>query len=393
MSAQTTPTLNVEDIIIVGAGPAGAYLAYLLAQNGIYATIIDDSHPREKPCGGAISPFALSKFPILERAPHSRTIDRIMAVSPKGREAMLHVPKDSGMVVYREHLDWYLLQQALNHGAKLVRERVTDIEGKTDGWLIRTRSGEFSSRIVVGADGVNSVVRRRIVGHIPRKNIGACIGYFARGYEKDYGIIRFLDGCNGYAWVFPRETHASIGLGMDMKQARNLRGHLTEFAKQYVPNMETPSRYGALIPAIREPHFFDMPCSGPNWILVGDAAGHVNPITGEGVLYALWSAELASRALTEGNPGKFDALWREEYYPELVEACRLVRFIYSARVLNFFVGRASRSKAAERILADLLADPQSYRGLVKRAILSLPMILFESTLGSTRLVRVPSSER
>jgi len=375
------PMLNVEDIIIVGAGPAGAYLAYLLARNGIHATIFDDSHPREKPCGGAISPFALRKFPILERVPHSRTIDRIMAVSPKGREAMLHLPKDSGMVVSREHLDWYLLQQAVNHGAKLVKERVTDIEGKADGWLIRTRNGESSSRIVIGADGVNSVVRRRIVGHIPRKNIAACIGYFARGYEKDYGIIRFLDGCNGYAWIFPRETHASIGVGMDIKRANNLRGHLNGFVEQYIPNMEKPSRYGALIPAIREPSFFNMPCSGLNWILIGDAAGHVNPITGEGILYALWSAELASRALTEGNPSKFDVLWRGEYYPELVEACRLVRFIYSARVLNFFITRASRSKAAERILAELFTNAQSYRGLVKRVLASLPGILLESTLG------------
>jgi len=123
-----------------------------------------------------------------------------------------------------------------------------------------------------------------------------------------------------------------------------------------------------------------MPCSGLNWILIGDAAGHVNPITGEGILYALWSAELASRALTEGNPSKFDVLWRGEYYPELVEACRLVRFIYSARVLNFFITRASRSKAAERILAELFTNAQSYRGLVKRVLASLPGILLESTL-------------
>jgi geranylgeranyl reductase family protein len=372
------PALNVEDIIIVGAGPAGAYLAYLLARNGIHATIFDDSHPREKPCGGAISPLALKKFPILERVPHSRTIDRILAVSSQGREAMLHVPKNSGMVVSREHLDWYLLQQAVNHGAKLVRERVIDIEGKADGWNIRTQNGEYSSRIVIGADGVSSVVRSRILGHIPRKNIAVCIGYFAGGYDKDYGIIRFLDGCNGYAWIFPREKNASIGVGTDIKQAKNLRRHLDGFVEQYIPNMEKPSRYGALIPAIREPGFFDKACSGPNWILIGDAAGHVNPITGEGILYALWSAELASRALTEGNPGKFDVLWKKEYYPELVEACRLVRFIYNARALDFFIKKASRSQAAERILAELFTNAQSYRGLFKRVIASLPGILLPS---------------
>jgi geranylgeranyl reductase family protein len=370
-----------ENVAIVGGGPAGSYLGYCLAQKGIYASIFDDSHPREKPCGGAISPFALRKFPILKGAPHSRFIDRLIVVSPKGRDAMLHVPKDSGMVVSREHLDWYLLQQAIDNGAKLVKERVTDIKEKAGGWLIRTRNGEYSSRIVVGGDGVSSVVRRAIIGRIPRKNVAACIGYFARGYEKDYGVIRFLEGYNGYAWIFPRQTHASIGVGLDVKQARDLRGQLCKFVEQYVPNMENPSRYGALIPAIREPSFYDIPCSGRNWILIGDAAGHVNPVSGEGILYALWSAELASQAVIEGNPGKFDALWRREYYPELVEACRLVRYIYNTSVLDFFITRASRSKAAEQILAELFTNEESYRGLIKRALAYLPRILLKAPFG------------
>jgi len=369
-----------ENVAIVGGGPAGSYLGYCLAQKGIYASIFDDSHPREKPCGGAISPFALRKFPILEGVPYSKFIGKMMVVSPRGRETMISVPKDNGMVVSRKHLDMYLLEQAINHGAKLIQERVASIERKSNVWLIRTRDRELTSGLVIGADGVNSVVRKAIVGRIPKQHIAACIGYFAQGFDKDYGIIRFLEGLNGYAWVFPGEIHSSIGVGSDTPKANRLRNYLNEFVEKYVPNMEKPSRFGALIPAIKDPGFFDIPCSGQNWILIGDAAGHVDPVTGEGILYALWSAELAAKAITEDDPSRFDTLWRSEYYPELVKACRLVRIAYNARVLEFAILVASRSKVYAQILAELIAKEQPYRGLLKRLITRCPRAVLDCTI-------------
>ncbi len=79
-----------DDIAIVGGGPAGAYLGYLLAQRGINATIYDDSHPREKPCGGGITPFALERFPLLSGVPTSfRYVGKMLFISPEGKEAMV----------------------------------------------------------------------------------------------------------------------------------------------------------------------------------------------------------------------------------------------------------------------------------------------------------------
>ena len=366
----------VEDITIVGGGPAGAYLGYRLAQNGIYATIYDDSHPREKPCGGGITPFTLERFPLLKGVPSSyRFVHRMLFISPEGKEAM--VSGQSLMNVSREHLDGYLLQKAVDSGAKLIEERVTGIEERADGWLIRTQKGEYRSRLVIGADGVNSVVRRATVGRIPRENLAACIGYFARGVERDYSVMRFLKDCKGYAWIFPRETHSSIGVGTDTRHARNLTSYLNEFIEDYCPNIEKISPFGAMMPAARDPKFYETPCSGKNWVLIGDAAGHVDPILGEGIRYAIWGAELAAEAILDGEPAKFDALWREAYYRDFLEACNLSEFIYNPDMLELGITMIARSETFARIMIGIVASEQTYRGLRDQVIASLPRIMSE----------------
>lgn len=370
----------VEDIAIVGGGPAGAYLGYRLAQNGIYAAIYDDSHPREKPCGGGVTPFTLERFPLLKGVPSSyRFVHKMLFISPEGIEAM--VSGQTIMNVSREHLDKYLLQKAVDSGAKLIEERVTDIEERPDGWLIRTQEGEYRSTLVIGADGAHSVVRRATVGRIPRQNLAACIGYFARGVERDYSVIRFLKGCQGYAWIFPRETHSSIGVATDPKHARKLTGYLNEFIEDYCPSIDKISPFGAPMPAIIDEEFYEIPCSGRNWILIGDAAGHVDPILGEGIRYAIWGAELAAEAIVAGDPAKFDVLWRKAYYPDLVEACRLFEFIYNPDVLELGVMMISKSETFARIMTGVVASEHTYTGLRDRVVASLPRIMSEAKMG------------
>jgi geranylgeranyl reductase family protein len=378
----------VEDIAIVGGGPAGAYLAYSLARLDVYATILDGSHPREKPCGGGITPFVLERFPLLKGVPGSyRFIDKMLFVSPKGRKAM--ASGQTIMNVSRRHLDEYLLQTAVSSGAKLIPEKVVSVEREANSWLIKTPEGEYRSRLIVGADGVNSVVRRAIVGPIPRENLAACAGYFARGWDRDYSVMRFLKDFTGYAWIFPRETHASIGIGLEMGQAENLRRCLDEFVEEFCPDVERLSRFGALIPAVRDPAFYDIPCSGRDWILVGDAAGHVDPLLGEGIRYAVWSADLAARAIADGKPAEFDVLWRKTYYQDLVKACRLVSFVYNPRILELAVMMVSRSRTCERIVTGIVARECTYRGIRRRVAAGLPRIALDVALsplkGATEL--------
>lgn len=369
----------IDNICIIGAGPAGSYLAYLLARSGIYATIFDHSHPREKPCGGGISPFALSKFPFLKEISCSqRFIDKAVLISPKGREAILNV--GTGMNVSRKHFDSCLLQRALDSGARLVAERVVNVRKQVNSWVIRTQSEEYHSRLIVGADGVNSIVRRTILSPIPKEDLAACIGYFSTNVEIDYCLMRFYEGLQGYAWVFPRESHSSIGIVAKMKQAKNLKAHLNRFIEEYCPNMERVSAFGALVPMIRHTKFYEIPCSGEDWILIGDAAGHVDPILVEGIRYAIWSAELAAEAIIDGDSTKFDTLWRSAYYRNFIEACRLAELWYNPRVIDLIVMMASRSKSFERLLAGLVMKEQNYNGLIKNLFINLPAIALDCTL-------------
>jgi geranylgeranyl reductase family protein len=372
----------IGDIAIVGAGPAGAYLGYRLARKGIYAAIYDDSHPREKPCGGGLTPFAQRRFPILEGIPSSaRRVDGMLFVSPKGREALVPVPSLAN--VSREVLDGYLLEKAVEAGASLVEERVIAVEGDSGSWLVRTRNGTRRFGLVVGADGTASVIRRATIGPIPREDLAAGIGCYARGVEMEYSVMRFLKGFRGYAWVFPRETHSSIGIGLDARGARGLPALLNEFIDRFCPDIERLSSFGAMIPAPRNHRFYRLPCAGASWILIGDAAGHVDPLLGEGIRYALWDAELAAEAIAAENPASFDTLWRQAYYQDLVKARGLVKLAYNPVMLEFIVMMAARSPTFRRIMAGVVTRDRPYVGLKRRAAASLPRIMAESAAASS----------
>lgn len=368
-----------DDIAIVGAGPAGAYLAYLLARRGMFATVYDDSHPREKPCGGGITPSALERFPLLRGVPSPRYVEKMLFISPDGKEAL--VGGRTLMNVSRRDLDWYLVQKAVEAGAALREERVIAVSGDAGGWVVRTASGERRCDLLVGADGANSVVRRDTVGPIPRGDVGACIGYFVAGIERDHSVMKFFRDFQGYAWIFPRETHASIGVGLDVRHARRLKAYLDGFMDRYCPNVEKLAPFGALIPTARDPKFYKARCAGRNWALIGDAAGHVDPVLGEGIRYALWDAELACEAVAGGDLSRFDALWRKAYHSDFVEACRLRDFIYNPDMIERGVALIARSETFAGIMMGVVAGTQSYRDLKERVLNSLPRIMAEARSG------------
>jgi len=213
-------------------------------------------------------------------------------------------------IASRADLGRALLERALaNDRVRHVRQRVTGLERSGDAWSLRTGSGEvFTADFVVGADGVQSTVRRQVVGPIPRQHLGLAVGYWVRG-APDALVFQTYADMEGYLWSFPRVDHASVGICTRLGEmpTRELWERVDQFLTEVCPRAVKQGRYAALLPLACDAGLWDTPCAGPGWALLGDAAGHVHPLTGEGIAYALWSAALLAEALSRHSPSSTNA--------------------------------------------------------------------------------------
>jgi geranylgeranyl reductase family protein len=326
------------EVAIVGGGPAGSYCAYCLAENGIYPTIFDHSHPREKPCGGMISPLAQELFPFLKELPVEHAKRKIMyLIVPSGQKISIDIKKGAAICVSRLEFDQFLLTMALSKGAKLLKEKVTDIKRQGNFWKIKTDEHLYVAKKLVGADGINSIVRSKVTTPLKNRDKGICYGYFTEGLEDEDLSFHFLPHREGYIWVIPRKSNVSIGIGCaEVSRSSGLRKELDMFIKKRYPYIKILSSWAALIPNIKNAETLCIPVAGKTWVLIGDAAGHVNPISGEGILYALLDGELAAQAIAENNTLSFEKLWRQTYGLNLLLGVKFRKWVYKKVILELF---------------------------------------------------------
>jgi len=389
---------NDWDIAIVGAGPAGAWAAYCLAQRGARVALIDPSHPREKACGGGVTgralalvARALSEWPLPAAVIRSaRFID-----SRAGRSAIVPLvahgvdPSSALIVASRSDFDGRLLAAARAAGATLVEARVTGIGPHSGGAAIETSAGRRSARFIVGADGANSLVRRRLARAFRRDQLTIATGYFADGVTSDEIVIELLSDPPGYIWSFPRPSHLAIGI-CTQADGPATAGVLRDQTARWIQSMHiadgAPLRsYSWPIPSLCANDLRRLEVSGPGWALVGDAAGLVDPITREGIFFALRSAEILADALASDAPdplARYTDRIRDEITPELARAARLKSGFYQPRFVGHLFDALTRSRAIRDVMADLVAGKVTYEQLKWRVARTMEIGLAWSLLGN-----------
>lgn len=304
------------DVIIVGAGPAGATAAYQAAMAGLDTLLLEKhSLPRIKPCGGAVMQRALNV--IDERIPPrimERKIFGLKFVFPDSEEAEFVSKEKLGITVFRSKFDEFLARRAESRGATLLEEaEVVAACADEECATVRLRNGrEFKGSYLIGADGVNSIVSRSL-GLRPKRREPHSIGL---GMETHVhvGEEAVMEAMNGrpevlqiipvknrlsYGWVFAKKDHLAIGVAGASAHMHPLRPIFNRF------HTRMESHLGIDLPIDKRYTYFlgGRGVLGPNVckraVLVGDAAGFVDPLMGEGIAYAMRSAVLAVNTIQE----------------------------------------------------------------------------------------------
>ena len=277
-------------------------------------------------------------FSILQQFPieHSE-MDQMRVISPSQKTWTIDMTQNKILGFSRMRFDQYLLSKALSEGAKLIEEKVIGLQKNSHGWRIITQDSSYDARTLVGADGACSVIRKCTVGSLDKNDLGACFGYIFKGIVEKGVVINFLSKTSGYIWVIPRGDNTCIGGGSTkINQLREIKKKVDMFIEACYPRLEKVSQWSALIPNVKSPQTLLSQVAGPNWALIGDAAGHVSPISGMGIVYALTDGELAAEAIAEGHVEQFNKAWVAFYGKKLIREIWLRSLIYQRPILEAY---------------------------------------------------------
>ena len=400
-----TRIVGQYDLLIVGAGPAGSFAAELLARSGARVALFDGRPEGEpKACGGGVTAKALKAWPQLLNAV-GRTVTELDLYSPSSKK--LHLTLDEPFAIYsRVVFDCYLRNRARDAGAHLFSEKISarKVTKTDDGWRLNSDSGdEWTGAFLIGADGANSGIAKMLAGPLPPSDMEVAFGYRAPLPATGVAptVVAFLPGWVGYAWAFPRPDHISFGIAttQDAFEHQPLDDLLWRFMIGYYQQCDgadvkfwqnginaperariesdlrvTAERYAARIPGLAAQTWDNRTVSGNDWALLGDAAGFADPVTGEGIYYALRSAELFADTYSSGEPQAYEQRWRTDFGAELRRAAQMrPRFYgnfwgapFTERMIEFARGH----RGVKRVLGDLVAGEQGYVDLKKKLVKS-----------------------
>jgi geranylgeranyl reductase family protein len=367
----------MKRVAILGGGPAGAFAAERLASAGLRVVVFDEKLAWEKPCGGGLTYKAYSQYPFLiENEMPKRLVHETVLGAPGGREASLKLT-DPLVIYSRFDLNRLLLERAARAGAQIEKARVLKMTRQGAGWQLHTSGGAAAADFCVVAMGARNPLRD-VGTELKPQDTMVALGYYVPG-DQERIDIRFLPSLEGYIWIFPRCGHLSVGICGKGETAAALRLRLEQFMAERDISRKEGKFYSHLLPSLDSGSWQANRVAGDGWMAVGDSAGLVDPLTGEGLYYAIRSADLAARALLAevgdfaAKLAHYRALLQHDFAADLEFGSRIAKRLFVGRFLcgavtDRMVEFTRRSPRFSLIMQDLFAGRQPYASLKRRLL-------------------------
>jgi geranylgeranyl reductase family protein len=361
------------DVAIAGAGPSGSTTAYHLAKAGARVLLLDRAEfPREKPCGGGVTARAFDRAPVDLTPVVEQVVNKVRFSYRLGDPFDYTYPQTLVYMTQRLRLDGFLLEQAIEagadfHGGSIVR----GIELEKDGVRLSANGDAYEAGALVGADGANGVVARGAGLHPvqdPPVALEANFPYECVPAEwSDMLALELGSMPGGYGWSFPKADHFNVGCGGWNADGGRLRPHLAALRDHYgLEAVQMQNLRGHHLPTRDE----GAPIVRGRVLLVGDAAGLVDPMSGEGIYSAFVSGHLAAARLLRFLDGADADLYPYEAAVERelmadIRAAKLLRdaYHYKPWPCYFMLRRSERFKV---MLCQLITGEHSYAGYLRQ---------------------------
>jgi len=365
------------DVIIVGSGPAGGMCVYELSKRGLSVLLLEkEKLPRYKVCAGGLTKKAveLLSFELGDVCENHTHVVHLTLKHKRGFSKATSFPLVT--MVMRDRFDNLLIQKSAEKGAHIQEQtRVTSVEEFPDHVLVKTDKGDFHSKVVVGADGVTSLVARSLG---LRKN--AKLGVAVEGEmfpNPDSSDLTKYDGSlhldfnvipKGYGWIFPKKDHLSVGVFTTLPRIKDIK----KYFYLYIADKGLSQDYSC-----RSLIGHQIPLGGRNEILntergllVGDAAGLADPITGEGIYFALRSGQIAAEVIERSLAGfsynldEYTEKIRDEILEDFRYAGYLAKLLYNLSFVSYNLARSL--DIVNEGFIKVVSGEYSYREAIKR---------------------------
>lgn len=379
----------MRPVAVIGGGPAGAMAAEKLARGGLDTILIDEKLAWEKPCGGGLTYKAYDRYPFLLRNDaRKRVVGEVRMSAPRAGPVRLRLERP--LVIYsRTELNGLLLERAAAAGARIEKARVTGLSRGPRGWRLETPAGSLEAGYCVIANGARNGLREAGTRWTPSDTMVA-LGYRVPS-NQEHADFDFLPRLAGYIWVFPRRGHLSVGICGKGQPAALLRAQLEAYMRERGMATAGASFYSHVLPSLGEGAWRANRVAGEGWLATGDAAGLVDPITGEGLYYAMRSGDLAADVILADRPDNekadsYRSCLTHDFAADLEYGAHLARRFFHGRFLwgsvpSRMIQFMRRSKTIEGVVRDLFAGTQGYLGLKSRLLGSLHAALREVLTG------------